>query len=127
ASHPLALLRARRERPRGRAADQRDELPASHSRPQGSKPRTASSHSRPGLGTGQGGCELRPIVLGWECRFWVPRQVKRKSSKSANAFQLAPEGGQRRIGRACPLGATSGLMRRNIEEGKKARKEPPLQ
>src|SRR5262245_40089865 len=66
-------LRARRERPRGRAAHQRDELPASHSRPQGSKPRTASSHSRLGLGTGRGGCELRPIVLGWECRLWVPR------------------------------------------------------
>src|SRR5262249_58617861 len=32
------LLRARRERPRcRRAADQRDELPASHSRPQGLK------------------------------------------------------------------------------------------
>src|SRR5262249_23101388 len=62
------MLRARRERPRGgRAAEKRDELPASHSRPQGSKPRTASSHSRPGLGTGRGGCELRPIVLGWEC------------------------------------------------------------
>src|SRR5262249_33635432 len=52
APNTLRLLRARRERPRGRAADQRDELPASHSRPQGSKPRTASSHSHPGLGTG---------------------------------------------------------------------------
>src|SRR5262245_31683270 len=31
ASHPLALLRARRERPRSRAAEQRDELAALHS------------------------------------------------------------------------------------------------
>src|SRR5262249_20117621 len=68
------LLRACRERRCGhRAAQKRDELPASHRSPPGSKPRTASSHSRPGLGTGQGGCELRPIVSGWECRLWVPR------------------------------------------------------
>src|SRR5262249_12211966 len=85
------LLRARRERPSRRTADQRDELPASHSRPQGSKPRTASSHSRPGLGTGRGGCELRPIVLVWECRLWVPRPGQnRESSVSANAFPLCP-------------------------------------
>ncbi|HKF11108.1 MAG TPA: hypothetical protein VKB89_20675, partial [Xanthobacteraceae bacterium] len=32
--HALGLLRARRERPDRRAAEQRDELPASHSRPQ---------------------------------------------------------------------------------------------
>ena len=32
-SHPLALLRARRERPRRRAADERDELASSHWRP----------------------------------------------------------------------------------------------
>src|SRR5262249_55160924 len=78
------LLRARRERPRdSRAAEQRDELAAPHSRPQGSKPRTASSHSRPGLGTGRGGCELRPIVLGWECRLRVPRPGQnRKGSES---------------------------------------------
>ena len=30
AAHPLALLRARRERPCGRAAEKRDELPPSH-------------------------------------------------------------------------------------------------
>src|SRR5262245_62686856 len=38
---PSALRprRSRRERPRHRATEQRDELPASHSRPQGSKPR----------------------------------------------------------------------------------------
>ena len=30
APHPLALLRARRERPRGRAAEQSDELAPSH-------------------------------------------------------------------------------------------------
>src|SRR6516225_2507390 len=72
--HRQRRLPARRERPRGcRAADQRDELPASHRRPQGSKPRTASFHSGPGLGTGSEGCELRPIVLGCECRLWVPR------------------------------------------------------
>src|SRR5262249_30761545 len=88
----IALFRMRRERPRGRrAAQKRDELPASHRSPPGSKPRTASSHSRPGLGTGQGGCELRPIVLGWECRFWVPRQVKRKSSESQMFSALPPK------------------------------------
>src|SRR5262249_6404246 len=91
APHPLALLRARRERPCGRAADQRDELPASHSRPQGSKPRTASSHSRPGLGTGRGGCELRQIVRGWERRVWVPRRVKtEKKLRRSRCFPVAP-------------------------------------
>src|SRR5262249_22305294 len=87
------LLRARPERPRHRrTAEQRDELPASHSRPQGSKTRTASSRSRPGLGTGRGGCELRPIVLGWECRLWVPRPGQnRKNPESANVFRFAPE------------------------------------
>ena len=30
AAHPLGLLRARRERPRGRAAEQRDELATGH-------------------------------------------------------------------------------------------------
>src|SRR5262249_5990876 len=86
------LLPARRERPRHRcAAYQRDELPAPHSRPQGSKPRTASSHSRPGLGTGRGGCELRPIVLAWECRLRVPRPGQnRKGSESAKCFPLSP-------------------------------------
>ena len=48
----LALPRTRRERPRHRAAEQRDELPASHSRHQRSKPRTASCHSDLDLGTG---------------------------------------------------------------------------
>src|SRR5262249_31720870 len=94
AAHLLRLLRVRRERPRGRAAEQRDELPASHSRPQGSKPRTASSHSRLDPGMGQRGCELRPIVLVWECRLWIPRPGQnRKSSESANAFRFAPESG----------------------------------
>src|SRR5262249_39622771 len=92
-AHLLALLRAHRE-PRGRAPDQRDALPASHIRPQGSKPRTASSHSRLGPGMGQRGCELRPIVLVWECRLWIPRPGQnRKSSESANAFRFAPESG----------------------------------
>jgi len=60
--------------------------------PRGSKPRTASSHSRPGLGTGQGGCELRPIVLGWECRLWVPRPGQnRKNSESQMASGLPPK------------------------------------
>src|SRR5262249_50315706 len=45
--------------------------------PRGSKPRTASSHSRPGLGTGRGGRGLRPIVLGWQCRLWVPRPASK--------------------------------------------------
>src|SRR5215813_3427213 len=86
------LLRARGERPRrSRAPDHRDELPTSHSRPQGSKPRTVSSHSRPGLGTGRGGCELRPIVLGWECGLWVPQLgSKPENSESANVFRFAP-------------------------------------
>src|SRR5262245_12899436 len=58
----------------------------------------------------------------------IPRPGQnRKSSESANAFRFAPESGHRPIRRACPLGATSGLMWRNIEEGQKARKEPPLQ
>src|SRR5262249_11157922 len=85
------LLRVRRGRPHRCACDQRDELPASHSRPQGSKPRTASSHSRPGLGTGRGGCELRPIVLGWECRFWVPRRGSKPEKLSiSNRFSGLP-------------------------------------
>src|SRR5262245_65812323 len=59
--------------------------------PRGQKPRTASSHSRPGLGTGRGGCELRPIVLGWECRLRVPRPGQnRKGSESGKCFPLCP-------------------------------------
>ena len=88
-SLPGRAPRAATLRPR---ADERDELPASHSRPQGSKPRTASSHSRLGPGMGQRGCELRPIVLVWECRLWIPRPGQnRKSSESANAFRFAPD------------------------------------
>ena len=61
--------------------------------PRGSKPRTASSHSRPGLGMGRGGCELRPIVLGWQCRLWGPTTgVKtRKAQYQQMLFRFAPD------------------------------------
>src|SRR5262245_58579981 len=43
------------------------------------------------LERGEGGCELRPIVLGWQCRLWVPRPAsKPKSSVSADAFPVCP-------------------------------------
>src|SRR5262249_24706385 len=38
--------------------------------------------SRPGLGTGRGGCGLRPIVLGWQCRLWVPRPASKPEKLS---------------------------------------------
>src|SRR5262245_58943568 len=46
ASHPLALLRARRERPRGRAAEQRDELAPFHSITSSAIARSLSGISR---------------------------------------------------------------------------------
>jgi len=60
--------------------------------PRRSKPRTASSHSRPGLGTGRGGCELRPIVLGWQCRLWVPRPASKPEKLSiSRCFSGLPQ------------------------------------
>src|SRR5262249_23381340 len=45
--HPLALLRARRERPRRRAAEQRDELAAFHSITSSARPDNGSGTVRP--------------------------------------------------------------------------------
>src|SRR6516165_8026269 len=61
--------------------------------PRGSKPHTASSHSRPGLGTGRGGCELRPIVLDWQCRLWGPTTgfKTRKAQYQQMLFRFAPD------------------------------------
>src|SRR5262249_7114915 len=47
APHPFGLLRARRERPRGRAADQRDELAALHSITSSARASTVVGMSRP--------------------------------------------------------------------------------
>src|SRR6516164_5806908 len=45
--HPLALVRARRERPRGRAAEQRDELAPLHSITSSARASTVAGMSRP--------------------------------------------------------------------------------
>src|SRR6266511_1176784 len=47
APHPLALLRARRERPRSRAADKRDELAALHSITSSARASSVGGTSRP--------------------------------------------------------------------------------
>src|SRR5262249_25884595 len=48
ASHPLRLLRARRERPRGRAAEQRDEIaPPNHSITSSARASTVAGKARP--------------------------------------------------------------------------------
>src|SRR5215475_13955707 len=46
-SHPLGLLRPRRERPRGRAAEQRDELAAFHSITSSARPSSVIGKVRP--------------------------------------------------------------------------------
>src|SRR5262249_56099802 len=52
--------------------------------PQGSKPRTASSHSRPGLGTGSEGCELRPILLPANVGFGSHDRIKTGKTQKCN-------------------------------------------
>src|SRR5262249_33712009 len=47
APHPLALLRIRRERPRGRAAEQRDELAPFHSNTSSARPDKGSGTVMP--------------------------------------------------------------------------------
>src|SRR6516225_527211 len=58
--------------------------------PRGQNTRTASSHSRPGLGTGRGGCGLRPIVLAANVGFGSHDRVKTGKTQNCKMVSGLP-------------------------------------
>src|SRR5262249_30072750 len=79
------LLRARRERPCRGTAEQRDQLPASHSRPQGVKTTHGIVSQPSGSWNGARGMWAATNCSGCKCRLWVPRPGQnRKNSELQN-------------------------------------------
>src|SRR5262249_55279341 len=112
------LLRPRRPR-RRRAAEKRDEHPASHSRPQGVKTthRIVSQPSR--SWNGLRGMRTATNCSGLEMSALGPTTgSKPETSDGANVFRFAPESRSQRLITTCRMSASSGhCLRADIAGG----------